>query len=233
MILFSLSSIVALDSWGTGKQDANFTINQICNDASYITFSTIQYPDKSVQTINTNMTFVSGGSFQYNFSNTSQLGRYDVCGISDGCENTFCSYFEINMPGVELTEAKAKVYVALLVIVVLLFVFCLWLYFRVGGKYTKDDSGKLLDINKLRYLKLPLFGLVWGLLLSIFFISSNLAFAYLGTTLFGKFFLALFTIMMKLYLPLIILLFVWMIAQIVDDKKIKNMISRGVNLNDT
>lgn len=93
--MFLISFTFALDNQGVGKQNTQFTIEQVCGNANYITLGTIQYPDKTVQVINANMTFVGGGAYQYNFSSTSQLGRYDVKGISDGCEGTFAFYFEI------------------------------------------------------------------------------------------------------------------------------------------
>ena len=41
----------------------------------------------------------NSGDFYYLFTNTSTLGRYDVRGISNGCEKTFATYFTISYYG--------------------------------------------------------------------------------------------------------------------------------------
>lgn len=97
MLFINVSS--ALESQGNTKQYDNFTIVQTCSDATYITISTIQLPDKTVKTINQNMTSTGSGGFQYNQTDNIQLGRYDITGISDGCEKTFSFYYEVTPSG--------------------------------------------------------------------------------------------------------------------------------------
>lgn len=80
---------------GKGIQGNNFTIPQVCSDATYVTLSSIQYPDRHIENINMNMTSLGNGAFAYNFTKTSQLGIYDVMGISDGCQGEFKDTFEI------------------------------------------------------------------------------------------------------------------------------------------
>ena len=126
VFILSLPNIVSLENQNIGKQNNNFTINQVCNDATYITLSTIQYPDRTIITLNTNMTYVGGGSFQYNLTSTSQLGRYDFTGISDGCENTFASYFEVTPSGQYMDSGKGLtliVSVIVMIIISLVFLF--------------------------------------------------------------------------------------------------------------
>ncbi len=115
-----LAPVMALDSQGTGKQYDQFTIVQSCNEATYITIDVIQLPDRSTLIINTNMTFISGGTFNYNFSDTSQIGRYDVTGISDGCENTFTFFFEITPSGFINTLGLYLVFLIVLIGIIIL-----------------------------------------------------------------------------------------------------------------
>ncbi len=96
--MFLLSFTTALDNQGTGREGQNFTFIQTCNDATYITLSTIQYPNRSVESINTNMTSIGGGAFQFNFTNIVN-GRHDVTGISDGCTKNFATLFEVTPSG--------------------------------------------------------------------------------------------------------------------------------------
>ena len=120
IFLFSLAPVMALNDQGTGEQNQNFTLVQVCNEASYITLDTIQIPDRSTLIINTNMTFISGGTFNLVFENTSQLGRYDVTGISDGCENSFAFFFTITPSGQALDTSQSLIVIGLILVLILL-----------------------------------------------------------------------------------------------------------------
>jgi hypothetical protein len=95
-IVIPMTSANSIPNQGEVRQGSQATIVQSCSDATYITLATIQYPDRTVVTIDTNMTLVSPGNFQYNFTDTNQLGRYDVCVTTDGCENTGCFIFTVD-----------------------------------------------------------------------------------------------------------------------------------------
>ncbi len=125
--MFLIAPVMGLDSQGTGEQNQNFTIVQACNDATFITIGTIQLPDRSTLVINDNMTFIAAGTYHYNFTNTSQLGRYDITGISDGCENTFALFFTITPSGQNFDTSQSIVVFGL--IIILIFLVGAFLYF--------------------------------------------------------------------------------------------------------
>lgn len=89
---------------GTFKQNENVRIVQVCDDATYVNISSVSYPNGSVALSETKMNPIGSGEFYYDFSNTLELGTYDVRGISDGCENTFTFYFDITPSGRGGTE---------------------------------------------------------------------------------------------------------------------------------
>jgi len=89
----------SLDSLGTFKQNNQVRIAQVCSDALFINISSVTYPNSSVAISNIQMSSAGSGEYFYNFTDTIQLGRYDVRGISDGCEKTFATYFEITPSG--------------------------------------------------------------------------------------------------------------------------------------
>lgn len=95
IILFSMTSVLALDSQGTFQQYEEVRIAQVCDDATYITLSSITYPNSTVAVSPINMTSAGSGEFYYLFNSTSDYGRYYIRGISNGCEKTFATYFEI------------------------------------------------------------------------------------------------------------------------------------------
>jgi len=56
MFLFSLTSVYALDSMGTFRQNEAVDFRQVCDDATYITITSISYPDSNIAISNISMT---------------------------------------------------------------------------------------------------------------------------------------------------------------------------------
>lgn len=102
--MFLISFTSALDSFGTFKQGSDIRLTQICSDASYVTISSISYPNSTTAITQTNMTHLGSGEFYYNFNDTNELGRYDVRGIADGCQESFAYYFEVTSTGENITQ---------------------------------------------------------------------------------------------------------------------------------
>jgi len=98
-LLISFSS--ALDSLGTKQINEEFRFCQVCSDSTYITLSSIVTPNSTL-ILNTNMSSEGSGQYCYNYT-ADQIGRYNFLGISDGCENTFAVYADVNLSGVENT----------------------------------------------------------------------------------------------------------------------------------
>ena len=138
--------------------------------------------------------------------------------------------FEVNRNGVEPTQARATLNAAMMFLLVLLFIFSVWLMLRMDN-FKRDTEKEILGINQLKYIKFPLFTLAYGIMMGIFYIASNIGFGYLGDELFAQIFFTLFTIMMKLYIVIILVVTAWFFFQIVQDKKISGMIERGVDIN--
>lgn len=129
--IFLISLTSALESLGTFKQNECVRISQICNDATYINISSITNPSSTKLLNETQMIYDSSGEFYYNFCDTLSLGRYDIRGISDGCENTFATYFEVTKSG------KTISFNLFLPLVVILFFSMLCFIFGVTSKENK------------------------------------------------------------------------------------------------
>lgn len=97
VMLISMTS--AIDSLGTFKQYDTIRVAQVCQDATWINISSITSPNSSYIILNTPMVSSGNGEFYINFTQTAQVGRYNVRGISNGCEKTFAFYFEITPTG--------------------------------------------------------------------------------------------------------------------------------------
>lgn len=228
--IFLISFASALDNAGVGKQNQNFTFCQTCSDATFITLSTLQFPDRTVIPINTNMT-ASGSSFCYNITTTSQLGRYDITGFSNGCENTYATYFEITYSGDKLDTAGAILNLGFLTLIILLLLVVVFSISNLPSGNDEDDYGNLLSINNLKYFNYALYIIGYGLLITVFFLSSNLALAYLSS-MFGNILFVVYKILMILGIPFVVILLLIIIINIFKDKEMKNIIERGGSIGD-
>jgi hypothetical protein len=84
---------------GTFKQNTNINLRQICDTCTYVTLSSLTYPNSTTLTINTNMTKV-GVDYNYTFyAGTLGSHYYSVFGNKDGviATETFC--FEVTPSG--------------------------------------------------------------------------------------------------------------------------------------
>ena len=136
----------------------------------------------------------------------------------------------ITQTGTELTEAKAIVFTALLFILVFLFAVNIGGITLLPSRNTRGEDGELISISSLKYLRSVLFGTAYLIVLAIMFISSNFALAYLETGLFGSVLFVIFQIMMIALLPMFVIWFVFILASIFRDIKIKGMLERGVDM---
>jgi len=129
-IILFLPLLISYDGGiGTFKQGQIVRIPQICSDAKWINISSISYPNSSTAVQNAPMIFSGNGEFYYYFSLTNVTGRYEVRGVSDGCEKTFVTFFDITGSGYKLDVAQAGISLGILFSAIfLIFVFIILSY---------------------------------------------------------------------------------------------------------
>ena len=129
--LLLVSGAYALDDYGTTKQREPIRLVQVCSDATYVNVTAITYRNESLLSP-TNMTKVSYGTYELYFNDTIKTGRYDVVGISDGCEGEFAIYFMVTPGGNSFGQAEGMAAVGILLGVLTLTFFFAFLGFKVG-----------------------------------------------------------------------------------------------------
>lgn len=144
LLVFMITSVVAVTQTDLGyfKQSEPVTISQVCYDATYINISSISYPNSSQAVTNIEMTSSGSGEFYYDFNKTEQVGRYDVKGISDGCTNTFATYFEITVNGKEPADG---IVVVMFVLIFIGFIAFGLIYFMVSLEHLTQLELDLKD----------------------------------------------------------------------------------------
>lgn len=224
--MFLISNVSALEVLKPAKLNQKYTITQTCATCTYVNISIANLDGVLVN--NVEMSDNGSGVWVYDYTPTI-LGRHDIIGKGDleGTDTSFATYFEVTGTGYELNEQKAIVYLGLLALLVFLFVVNIGAISLLPSKDNRDEEGTLISINQLKYVRPILIVVGWFLLMSIIFISSNIALAYLGTTLMGNLLFDIFQIMMLLSPVMLILWFIYIFYNIFQDREMKKYLERG------
>jgi len=162
--------------------------------------------------------------------NFTRVGQYNyLVDCSTANFGGFVYYgFKVTPSGVELTTARAVIYSTLFFILIFTLVSTIVGAIALPPSNTKDEEGNIMSISYLKYLRAVCIMFGWMILIAIFFISSNLAFAYLGEELFANILFTLYGICFGITPVIVIVWFVWIFVSIFQDKKIKKLIERGI-----
>lgn len=161
--------------------------------------------------------FTNGGSYYY----TTQCKTGLVGGYTEHA-------FEVKTTGVGLTEGRAILYIGLIAIFVLILLGIPFIINMLPASNARDDEGNIINVNYLKYFRSVLWFVEWMLTLALLFLVSNIAYAYLVEELFAQYLFTIFRIGMGITPVIVILWGVWLIAKIVNDKQIENLMKRGV-----
>ena len=240
IITFDNGYIIGISPEGFIKQNQNYQLNffvynksngiQIVNTTVSCQFYLANSTGNVL--VYQNVTYFAQGYWGINIlgSNFSypEVFPYGIkCG--DGIYGgTTISYFEVTGTGYELTPARATTYIIIFFILMFLFVVVMLGINKLPSGNDTDESGKLMSINNLKYFRSVLLLLEYLLVVGIFYLSSNLAFSYLGEQLFAKILFMFFQVLAWLILPIIIVWVVWIFAQIIDDKRMRRLIEHGI-----
>ena len=229
LFLSTLVSSALTDDILMGKVGDSIELPQECVSCTFVKISSIQYPNMSRRYINEDMV-VNGSSFHYTFNDTVQKGKYNYCGYGDvdGTNTTFCYDFTITYLGKELTTEKAIVYFIFLVIFILIFI---GTFIGIGflpGKNDKDEYGRILSINYLKYFRNVLYLFEWMLFIAITYMFSSLGFAFLEEELFAQTLFMIFKIAFGLTPVVLIVWIIWIFVSLYHDKEFQNMLNRGM-----
>lgn len=166
---------------------------------------------------------IQGGNFSY-----LEVYPYGIKCESSSLGGTSVGYFEVTGTGYELTPARAGTYSIIFGLLIFIFITIMLGITKLPDGNDTNENGQLMSINNLKYLRGVLLLFEYLLVVGMVYLSSNLSFAYLGEQLFAKVLFTIFTIMSYMILPIIIVWFVWIFAQIIDDKRMRRLIEHGI-----
>lgn len=162
---------------------------------------------------------------------TSGCFDYDIyCNdstvLAGQVEGGFCTSYT----GKEMATSSAVFYIVLFGAFIFMFFALVFAIGKLPDENSRDEEGKILNINYLKYLRPPLWFIAWMLVVAMFYIMSSLSFGYLEDTLMANFFHTLFIITMGMSAPIVIVWFFWIFTRIGEDKEIKKLMERGANM---
>lgn len=147
IFISSVAALDTIDTLGTFKQGQSVRIAQVCNNATWINISSLTAPNSSVLYSNIGMSLGGGKEFFFDFVNTSIVGRYDVRGISDGCDMTYHVYFNITPNG-----ATSSDNMFLIIILITFGILILLIAFMAENEWLGFLAGVLFIISGIRIL---------------------------------------------------------------------------------
>ena len=164
--------------------------------------------------------------------NLSEVGSYFygiMCINSEASiGGTFAGTLYSTYHGDEINSGKGLLYLALFIVLVLFFILIMYGITKLPSSNARDEEGRILSINYLKYLRPVLMFTEWMILIAILYLSSNLAFAYLTEELFAQVLFTLFKICLAITPIIVVLWIVWIFVKIAEDKKLNEMIRRGI-----
>ncbi|MCL4420046.1 hypothetical protein M1146_08275, partial [Patescibacteria group bacterium] len=149
------------------------------------------------------------------------------------CNNTvvggfYKSTFVANSVGEEVTTPMAIFYSVSLFLLIFLFIVNVITIPLLPSTDTKNPDGEVMELEPLKYGRMLLYLTAYAFLTAIMFIGSNVASAFLQTTLLSNILFMGFRFLMWgaiIGVPIWIIL---IILNIFNDKETKNMLERGV-----
>jgi len=219
-----------IESLGIFKLNSCIEILQGCSNCTYVNISSVTYPNSSQALEQVAMTKI-GTKYNYTSCDISNdLGTYIVNGFGDvdGVITVFAYDYEVTYLGKQLNSGQSILYVGFLFLLMLIFFLNFYGMGYLPSRNQSDEQGRIMSINYLKYFRNVLWMTGYFLFIGIVYISSSLAFAFLGEELLAKTLFMIFRISLGLAPVVLIVWIVFIFASIFHDKEFQKMLNRGM-----
>ena len=238
MLLFLILPVLVLptlcqaeiESLGIFKLNNCIELLQSCSNCTYVNVSSVLYPNSSQALGQVQLTKIGT---KYNYTScaiSSDLGTYIVNGFGDvdGVTTVFAYDYEVTYLGKQLDSGKSILYIGFLSLLVLIFFLNFYGMGYLPSRNQKDEQGRIMSINYLKYFRNVLWMTGYFLFIGIIYISSNLAFAFLGEELLAKTLFIIYRVSFGLAPVVVIVWMIFIFASIFHDKEFQRMLNRGM-----
>ena len=239
IIIFSLMflfviSLTSSISIGTFKQNENIQLYQTCNNCTFCNWTAVKYPNSTNILVNveTNKdgTFFNSTLLGGNTSET--IGTYSYCyNCGNAAESlTGCIDFDISKTGVKLTEASSRIYTSLVIVVIFIFLFCLWAAIVLPFSNKRNELGRIYGIERLKYVKMFFMFLCYPLFIWLINLMLTLSDNFSSLTQYTGFFEMLFLLLMAFAYPIYFLMMATFVVVGWKDLQLTKLLSRGMTI---
>jgi len=216
-------------SFGTYKQNECINLIQTCSNCTYINITSIIAPNATKIISNAEMT-KDGTIFNRTFCLTDLSGKYIVNGVGDldGSAEVWNYDFEITPSGFTNNVGKSISYGLIFIFSLILLV--VLLFFGIGipsGNKSDEMTGYILAVSNLKYLKYTLLAFAYLVGVFITYFIWMLSYSYLDMDFLSNIMKFIFYFLTISIFPLFVLYCYIVIANLVRDSKINEMLSRG------
>lgn len=229
LMTFLLINISATQqTFGTFKINEEISLIQTCSNCTFNNITAIISPNSTKVVENVIMT-KQGTFYNYTFSGVNQKGEYIINGIGDldGVITIWSYNLFVTKTGTEFNISEAVTYFILAFGVLLLFMISF--YFMIVTPYSNiidGENGAVIQLTKLKYVKLGLILLTWVLFTWFLNILIGLADNFVNLTMYYGFFGFIFDVMNRLALPLGIVIIVIALFEVIKDSNIQGNINK-------
>ena len=231
MFLISFASAV------TYKIDQELDYQIVCENAGYCSSTascnaTIWNP--LGEQIISNEGFTNNG-YYHNITipdtSLSEAGTYIVSGF---CEDGSAiaqidKEFEITLNGNSFTTSQSIIYFVLLFAISIFFFVSVFAFIKIPFKNERNEDGKVISVNDLKYFKVLFFFLAYGLLTWMANIMIEVSSSLLNSSATYGFFSMLFKVMTASLYPMMILALIAIIVLYISDSKLYKWLDRGIS----
>lgn len=220
-------------SLGITKSNVCLTIPQSCSNCTTCVLSNIIYPDKTQSDINLAMSTTDYLNYNYTFCGATQTGQYIVNGYCDidGVNTPFPYDFQVTATGQGMDTSKGILYVVVFFLSILIFIGLIFGSAKIPSNNKSDEmTGYVIAVSNLKYVKFFCIALSYLFLIFIMYLSWMISFAYLDMNFVSGIFQFLFyflVISLAVLFPLSVFI---VIANLIRDKKIADMLTRGLRV---
>ncbi len=213
-----ISHAIRIDGASSDTINANITVKDPLN--KIIAIGSMSY-SSSTQLHNISL----------NSGNTSKIGTYNYCisAVNNTLANTQCFEYVVTPTGEKATISQGIIFSFLGILSLVFFGLALFGAIKIPWKHPRNDSGIIVGINDLKYVKLLLWFVTYLILIFITFAFRHVS-LLASWDVAGNFLNAIFWFLISFLFPVFVIVFVSGIISYLDTRKIDKMIRRGMKL---
>jgi len=216
---------------GFFKINTQFEITNYCQVGSctYMNLTNLRYPNGTIEFINAAMT-KDGQTFKYAYT-PEVLGTYtfDTCGDPAGEYICNSDTFIITKTGNELKQSEGTLYFVLVIGLIIFLIVSVYGAVALPYSNHRNEQGKLIGTNDLKYLKILSIFLTYGILTWLANLMITISNNYIDLGVALGFFTVIFKILTALLYPTLIFTIIFMVIEAVRDFNINKLLNRGLS----